>query len=117
MDLRTAVQIHTDWKIRFRATIQKQERIDSLAIGREDCCEFGTWLNGEGKAHFGSLPHFGACATAHVLFHQEAGKVAAAINGRNYAGAEAMLALGSSYSSASNGVTQAIMRLFKEIGS
>ena len=43
--------------------------------------------------------------------------MAAAINGRNYAGAEAMLALGSSYSSASNGVTQAIMRLFKEIGS
>ncbi|MDC8773504.1 hypothetical protein [Roseateles albus] len=76
--------------------------------------EAQTWLHGEAKGKYGSMKSYAICVEKHAAFHVEAGKVAAAINAKNYAGAEAMLAGGTPYTAASSAVGGAILGLKKE---
>jgi methyl-accepting chemotaxis protein len=114
MDLSIAVQKHAEWKTKLRSAIMKQEQLDVASISKDNCCELGKWLHGEGKAQFGQFESFGECIKKHADFHLEAGKVANFINEKKYPEAEALLEPGSPYSSASNVVGLAIMRLKKE---
>jgi hypothetical protein len=114
MDLNNAMQKHTEWKIKLRSAISKQETLDVATISRDNCCEFGIWLHGEAKMKFNRLASYTDCVTKHASFHVAAGKVAATINSKKYTEAEAMLGVGSTYTTASSAVGVAIMRLKKE---
>jgi hypothetical protein len=71
-------------------------------------------LHGEAKSKVGKYSTYSDCVSKHAVFHMEAGKVAATINAKKYAEAEAMLNSGSSYTTSSNAVGLAITRLKKE---
>lgn len=116
MDLQTAIQAHGEWKVKLRSAIIKKEKLDAQSIGRDDACALGKWLHGEGKAKFGGLPTYTGCVHKHATFHQEAGKVAVAINAGRYEDADRMLAGGSSYAAASSAVGGAILALGKDAG-
>jgi methyl-accepting chemotaxis protein len=116
MDLDTAIQKHSEWKTKFRSAISKQESMDTETISKDNCCELGKWLHGEAKTKFGKLASYTNCVSKHATFHVNAGKVATAINAKKYAEAEAMIANGTPYTSASNEVGIAIIRLKKEAG-
>ncbi len=113
MDLLQAIQKHGEWKLKFRTAIANKETMDVATITRDNCCELGKWLHGEGKIKFGKLPSLAACVTKHAAFHTEAGKVATAINAKKYDAATGMLAAGS-YVDASSAVGAAIMKLKME---
>ncbi len=115
MDLNKAIEKHADWKLKFRLAISKQETMDVEAISKDNCCELGKWLHGESKARFGKFTSHLACVGKHAAFHVEAGKIARTINSKKYAEAEAML-VGTPYTTASNAVGAAIIRLKKEAG-
>lgn len=115
MNLDNAIQKHMDWKVRFRTAISKQEQMDAVTIAKDNCCELGIWLHGEGKATCGGLASYAAALTKHSVFHVEAGKVASAINEKKYAEAEAMLNSSSAFSTVSGEVGVALMRLKKEV--
>lgn len=114
MNLDDAVKKHTEWKTKFRSAIAKKETMDAATISKDNCCELGKWLYGEGKDQHGKLASLADCTAKHKLFHVEAGKVAAAINAKKFTEAEAMLNAGTPYFSASSEVGVAIMRLKKE---
>jgi chemoreceptor zinc-binding protein len=114
MDLAGAIQKHTEWKLKFRSAIENHETMDVATIARDDRCELGKWLRGDGKLRFGSLQSHAACVARHAAFHAEAGKIAQAINAKRYAAAEAMLDGNMSYAAASSDVGVAILRLKKE---
>jgi hypothetical protein len=114
MDLEQAVQKHSEWKIRFRTAISKQETMDAANVSKDNCCDLGKWLHGEGKSMFGNLASLSECITRHAAFHIEAGKVASAINMKKYAEAEKMIAIQTPYAAASTAVTGAILKLKKE---
>lgn len=114
MDLDHAIQKHSEWKIKFRSAISKQETIDTANISKDGCCDFGKWLHGEAKANFGRLASYSECVTKHAAFHIEAGKVAATINHKKYAEAEKMLGTNTPYLTASTAVAGAILKLKKE---
>ena len=116
MDLTNAVGKHSEWKTKFRVAISKQENMDAATIGKDNCCELGKWLHGEGKSKFGHLASHGDCILRHAAFHVEAGKVANAINAKKFTEAEAMINSGTTYASASSAVGVSIMKLQKEIG-
>ena len=116
MDLDSAIGKHAEWKTKFRSAISKQETMDVLSISKDYCCELGKWLHGDAKARFGRLASHAACITKHAAFHAEAGKVAKAINEKQYAAAESMLGSSTPYASASGAVAGAIMHLKKESG-
>ena len=114
MNLDDASKAHLEWKLKFRGAISKQEQLDASTISKDNCCELGKWLHGEGKSKFGKLASHSECTQKHAAFHVEAGKVATAINAKKYTEAEAMLGAGTSFAQASSGVGVAILQLKKE---
>lgn len=116
MDLDSAIGKHAEWKMKFRNAISKQETMDAATISKDNCCELGKWLHGEAKAKFGRLASHAECLQRHAEFHAEAGKVATAINARNFTEASDMINGATNYAKASSSVGVAIMRLKKEAG-
>jgi methyl-accepting chemotaxis protein len=116
MDLNQAIQKHAEWKLKFRSAISRQETMDAATITKDNCCDLGKWLHGDGKTSFGRLQSHAKCVTKHAAFHVEAGKVALAINAKKYTEAEAMLGADTPYSQASGEVGVAIIALKKESG-
>lgn len=114
MDLDQAVTKHAEWKMKFRAAINKEESLDVASISKDNCCELGQWLHGEAKAKYGKLASHNECVSKHAAFHAEAGKVAKTINLKKYREATTMLDIGTPYAAASNAVAVAIMHLKKE---
>ena len=115
MDLTQAIEAHHVWKIKLKNAIGARELLDAETLSKDNCCELGIWLYGEGQSKFGKLVSFPQCVTKHAAFHVEAGKVAHAINTRKYQEAEDQVDLSSSsYSIASNEVRDAITHLKQE---
>ena len=116
MDLDSAIKAHGEWKLKLRMAIQKKEQLDARAISCDNACPLGKWLHGEAKAKYSTLKSYSTCVERHATFHTEAGKVASAINAGKYTEAEAMLAGGTPYSSASSAVGTAVISLRQESG-
>jgi hypothetical protein len=117
MHLGNAIAAHDQWMTRFRNAIANHETFDAVTISADNCCDLGKWLHGEGKRLFGKLPIHTHCVATHKLFHQEAGKVAEAINAKNLVDADGMLASHTPFSEASKALAAAIMRLKKDAAS
>jgi hypothetical protein len=116
MDLDQAGQMHSQWKITLRMAIAKQETLDASAIATDNQCPLGKWLHGEAQGKFGKLPSYGECVSKHAAFHQEAGKVAQAINAKNFTQAKTMMDANTPYVLAANGFIIALGTLKKESG-
>lgn len=115
MNLDTAIAAHAQWKIKFRKAIDGKEQLDNRTICRDDCCELGKWLHGEGKRRHGASGEFQTLMLRHKAFHTEAGKVADAINLKLYDRAIGMLENATPFSTASNRVGVAVLALRKII--
>ncbi|WP_135467504.1 CZB domain-containing protein [Crenalkalicoccus roseus] len=111
MNLDDAIQKHAEWKLKFRNAISKKEQIDIATISKDNCCQLGQWLYGDGKAKYGTKPEFIAVIERHRAFHIEAGKIARLINSGHYAQAEKELGSGTNYAQASSAVGTAIIQL------
>lgn len=116
MNLDEAIERHTEWKIIFRAAIEKKSQMDADCIRRDNCCVLGKWLRAEGWATHGHRPSYAELVSAHTAFHRNAGEVADAINAKNFEAADKMLGVWSEYADASLAVVDAIEALQLEIG-
>lgn len=116
MNLENAVQTHAQWKTKLRSAIAKHEQLDLTTLSRDDCCELGQWLHGEGKSSFGKLASHGECMHKHVVFHSEVTKVAKAVNSKQFELAESMLDAGTTYAKASSALSVSFLQLRKEAG-
>jgi methyl-accepting chemotaxis protein len=116
MDLDQAIQAHSAWKIKFRTAITKQETMDAATISKDNCCDLGKWLHGEGKLDFGALSSHTDCVRKHAAFHIEAGKVATAINARQFIAAQNMIgSTDTPYAKASLAVSSSILKLKADV--
>ena len=59
---------HSKWKTRLKQAIQGQEQIDVQVVGKDDQCELGKWIYGEGKKHANSSAYRDLKAK-HAKFH------------------------------------------------
>ena len=116
MNLDTAVQTHALWKTKLRTAISKREQMDLITLSRDDCCELGIWLHGEGKTRFGRLASHGDCVHKHLEFHAQVTKVAQAVNSQQFTAADAMLNAGTPYAKASSALSVSFMQLRKAAG-
>ncbi|UTH73687.1 CZB domain-containing protein [Chromobacterium sp. IIBBL 290-4] len=87
--------------------------MDVETISRDNCCELGKWLHGDGRNRYGKLSIFQTCVHRHAIFHREAGKIAQMINLHQYQQAELAMQEGD-YAVASSAVSVAIMQLRQE---
>ena len=116
MNLDTAVQTHALWKTKLRTAISRHEQMDLVTLSRDDRCELGIWMHGEGKAHFGQHASHSDCIRKHLDFHTEVTKVAKAVNAQQFMVAENMLNAGTPYAKASSALSVSFMQLRKAAG-
>ena len=91
MDLDHAMEAHALWKIKLQRAINEKTTLDLSQLSRDDQCDLGKWLHGDGKTRFAKLEAYQVCLTKHAAFHKAAGKVGEAVNAKKYAEASAML--------------------------
>ena len=114
-DFDGAVEAHRAWKVKLRSAMTSGERLDHVAICKDDRCALGQWLHGEGGQRWGTRPAFVQLLQEHAGFHRAAGAVAEAIGRHDVEGAERMLASGSTFAKASNQTVSAIMRVKRDL--
>ena len=114
INLDNAIKAHADWRTKLRNAASKHEHLDAETISRDDCCEMGKWLHGRGASQFGSKPVFVDLMEGHKVFHQEAGKVALAVNQGN-SDVDVMLGSGTPFNTTSSEVTRLIVQLKREL--
>ncbi|MBS0249196.1 MAG: CZB domain-containing protein [Proteobacteria bacterium] len=115
INLDAAIDKHAEWKVKLRRAISNQEQLDAATITKDDCCQLGQWLHGDGKSRYGSSGEFEKLKALHRSFHAEAGRIAALINERRYDEAEKALSNGKAYAKASDTVISAIMALKRKL--
>ena len=116
MNLDNAIPTHAQWKTKLRSAIAKHEPMDLVTLSRDDMCELGQWLHGEGKSHFGQLPAHADCVHKHLVFHREVTRVARSVSAKEYALAEQQMGAGSDYTKASSALSVAFLQLRKQAG-
>jgi len=116
MNLDNAVHSHAQWKLRFREAILNKEHVDAEVIARDDCCEVGRWLHGEGALHWGERAEFLEARAKHKAFHVQAGLIAQLINSGEMPAAERALESGSTYARASSEVAICLIALKRIAG-
>lgn len=109
MDLDQAMEKHIEWKVKFRMAIFQKEPLDADRTAKDDCCALGMWLHGDAKAQFSRLETYSTCVARHKTFHDEAGKIALAINAGQYEAAKEMLNSASPFAKASSALGLAII--------
>lgn len=116
MNLDNAVQTHAQWKTRLRSAIAKHETLDLITLSRDDQCELGQWLHGEGKARYGLLKAHADCVHKHLAFHREVTKVARSVNAKQFDTVEGQLGPASDYAKASSALSVSFLQLRKQAG-
>lgn len=111
MNFDDAITRHAEWRIKLRSAMHMKQKLDVFVISKENNCELGKWLHGEGRRDASALPSYKACLDLHKAFHEEAGKIAVLINAGNYAEAEKLLAPGSAYSQVSTNIGGILIKL------
>lgn len=101
------VSAHTEWKATFLKAIASGSPLDAAGMGRDDLCNVGLWLYGEGKTRFGEQESFHRLLAAHARFHQEAARICAVANDGSYDEACRMLKGSTPYARASETFTEA----------
>jgi methyl-accepting chemotaxis protein len=114
MNLDNEVLRHVDWKVRFTLAMSKQESLDAYIIGKDNRCELGKWLHGDGKMHYSNLKSYEACLKKHAEFHTEAEKIAVAINAKKYHKASKMINEDSTFSAVVNEVYFTVLGLKRD---
>lgn len=116
VDFNKAVLAHGKWKERLQDFASGTGgSLDPDIVGRDDRCEFGAWLHGDGAAAK-SQPSYAAVVSAHATFHRCAADIVRRIKAGNIEEAQGMLADPTSdYVRASRDVILNISRLKREV--
>jgi hypothetical protein len=99
MDFDGAIKAHTSWMIRLfsysRGT--SKETLDFLTIQKDNLCDLGKWLHGEGRK-YATHPEFGELVRAHASFHRSAASILELIDqGKNTKAEQLLTAIDSDY--------------------
>jgi hypothetical protein len=112
LDFQAAIRAHHDWKLRLDELLQgsAREALDPVAACRDDLCDLGQWIYGEGRRIFGHLPLFEDLRLRHADFHLVAGEVVHGVRaGRD---AHARQLMDDDYARASHQVQARLAELF-----
>lgn len=114
MNLDDAVSAHQKWKIRLGMVIEGKspDSLDPAIVEKDDQCELGKWLLGDGRVHQ-EKPEFGAVKAEHSSFHRHAAAVLRRALKGDRQGAKADL--DGAYYEQSQKVVMAIIKLKKAL--
>jgi len=113
MNFDDAIAAHIKWKIQLSQYIDGvgSERLSSTTVCKDDSCELGKWIYGEGSK-FRELPSFQRLVIAHENFHAKAASIVKTIEDGDKTGAKASMT--GPFAIASKETVTAIMNLKRE---
>ncbi len=115
MDLDNAISVHVQWKSKLTAFIARPDNsLNADSVAKENQCELGQWLYGEGRAH-SKLPEFAKVASDHQRFHKAAGEVIRKAQSGVNMTEEVALGAKSEYAAASNAVVGSLLSMKKKL--
>lgn len=93
LDIDNAISSHENWKIRLEAYLagHSSEDMRPEVVCREDCCDLGRWLNGDGRTQLGNYPVYGVLLARHKNFHIQASNVVSLVQSQQPERAERTL--------------------------
>lgn len=68
MDFSQVIYAHSAWKNRLKDHIMKNEPLDAATIAKDDQCELGKWIYGEGRK-YSSRSEYADVKQKHARFH------------------------------------------------
>jgi Chemoreceptor zinc-binding domain len=118
MDFNEAIKAHSAWKQRLNAYAARPDgSLKPSDLERDNLCDLGRWIQGEGKTLYAAWPEFAALKTHHAEFHKSAGTVLRRIAAGTYRKEELALGGSSAYSTSSGACVSAIMALKQKMAS
>lgn len=77
LDFARAIRAHQLWKKRLVQVMNGagDELFDIATVRRDDCCELGRWLHGDGSRQHGQVDTFRRLLLTHQAFHEAAADV------------------------------------------
>lgn len=91
MSPKDAIAAHVNWKLRIHALLtgRLSEKLEPTNIARDNVCELGKWIHGEGKGTMPPAEH-ATLVAAHAAFHKEAARIVGDVYGGHKIGLEAI---------------------------
>jgi hypothetical protein len=115
LDFSALILAHSRWKSKLKSAIENQEKVDVAVVGRDDQCDLGKWLYGEGKK-YAHLPEYTDLKNKHSKFHSLIPKVIEQSHASREKALE-MLSVGSGeFAMATSDCINAISSLRKAVG-
>lgn len=113
MNFDDAISAHIKWKARLNRFIDGTggERLDSATVCKDNLCDLGKWIYGEG-AKYKSASHYGDLVAKHANFHRRAAEVVEKVESNDRPAARALLS--GAFTVASKETVSAIMEMKKE---
>lgn len=112
--LSDAAGAHAKWKARLVNYIKGNsgETLDPKVVSRDDKCDLGCWIHGEGQKYTG-MDQYKKLKSLHATFHKQVGKIVETAQAGDQE--EAMRMLGGAFFTASNDTIKAINALQTQI--
>ncbi len=111
-----AIRAHTFWKVTLRWLVNGRQKVDADMLGDDHACELGRWMDAE-QAELARYPAYSDLCRIHAEFHRVAGEIARLALGGQTEEAARMLAPGSAFSRASEGIIAALKALREQMAS
>jgi len=117
LNFRTAIEAHQKWKMRLQAVVdsKSREKLDPKVVCRDDQCDLGKWIDGEGARQFAGQAQFVDLSRKHTYFHVCAGHVLTLAQSGQRDLATAALASGGEFATASRDVVGVLASMFMRL--
>lgn len=112
MNFDDAIKAHASWKMKLKLYIQKPDgSLSSEVVSKDNLCELGKWIYGEGEIKYGKHPEFSSLKKNHTLFHKCAANVIKKVDSGENVSEDIALGSSSEFSNASTAITTSIMKI------
>jgi len=106
MNVNAAINAHVAWKQRLAKCLAGDgEKLDPSVVGRDDQCDLGKWIHGEGQ-QLASDTDLRALRAQHAVFHTRAAEVVELCQRGDKSAAQQLMDGG--YSTAANAVIRTL---------
>jgi len=114
MNVETAVKAHVAWKAKLKAYLSAPNKsLNPTEIEKDNNCDLGKWLRGEGAKHSGKKTYKDLLAE-HAKFHKAAASIVRRADSGQKVLEETALGATSEFSTLSGRVVELIMACGKE---
>lgn len=115
MDFDSAIEAHVKWKMMLRAYLGGSGSFDTSEVERDDRCELGVWIHGEGCA-FQEMGEYSDLRAKHVELHKLTAQIIRLVDEGKAEEAEAQIDGSGRYSQLSTEIVTAIRAMRTKAG-